>query len=177
MKLHFKSEKEKRQIQKEGLLLERKGLLKPKAIELGQKFRNKIESGVLPKVFIRFINENIGHGAFLEERLKKGEFAGEYTGLVRENEHTYFAPLNNYLMEYPVNDRLGRSFVVDATHGNICRFYNHSTKPNLQIQYAYLDGFYHVILLTLRSVKKGEQLTYDYGSNYWLLRDPPEEFH
>lgn len=177
MNLNFESEKKKIRIQKKGFFLEKKGLLKPKSAELGRKFKKEIGQGTLPKISIRFINENVGYGAFLEENLKKGEFAGEYTGLVRENIRIYFVALNKYLMEYPVDDSLGRSFVIDATNGNDCRFYNHSTRPNLQIQYAYLDGFYHAILLALCSIKKGEQLTYDYGPNYWIIREPPEKLN
>lgn len=174
MGLLFKNEREQLRVQKLGSVLEKKGILKPKSIELGIKFKQEIELELLPKLSVRFIHENVGSGGFAEEHLKKGQFAGEYTGLVRENIREHFVPLNNYLMEYPVNDQHGRSFVIDATHGNACRFYNHSKKPNLKIHYAFIDGFYHVIFLSLRPIKKGEQLTYDYGENYWLLRDPPE---
>ena len=100
---------------------------------------------------------------------------GEYTGIVRENVRIYFAPLNNYCYEYPVPDALGRSFVIDATRGNFTRFINHSRAPNLKPVYAFFDGFYHLIFLSLKEIQKGEQLSYDYGRNYWLLRSDPEE--
>jgi len=66
---------------------------------------------------------------------------------VRENNRRYFEPLNNYCYEYPVPDSIGRSFVIDATQGNLTRFINHSYEPNLKPKYAFLKG----VCVTVRS--------------------------
>lgn len=171
----FESEEAKRNVLARGLAKLQRGEVSEEALLLGTKYKSQIEADYAPCVSVRYINEQVGHGAFAEERVKKGSFVGEYTGLVRENNRRYFAPLNNYCYEYPVADSIGRSFVIDATQGNFTRFINHSSKPNLKGFYAFFDGFYHAIFLSLRAIAKGEQLTYDYGANYWYIRDRPEE--
>jgi SET domain-containing protein len=92
--------------------------------------------------------------------------------LRKNNQYT----LNNYLYEYPIPDEIGRSHVIDATSGSLMRFVNHhSAQPNLKPLYAFSGSLYHLILVTQRRVAKGEQLTYDYGQNYWYVRSPPLE--
>ncbi len=117
----------------------------------------------------------MGYGLFAEEEIPESFFVGEYTGIVRENNRRYFEPLNNYCYEYPIPDSIGRSFVIDATHGNLTRFINHSFQPNLKAGYAFLDGFYHCIFIAIRSIAKGSQLTYNYGQTYWYIRTPPKD--
>lgn len=171
----FQSEQEKQEILSRGLLELKKGTIPQQAIQRGQKYRGLIENSFEPKVAIRYINENVGYGAFAEEPLKARQYIGEYTGIVRENLRNYFAPLNNYCYEYPIPDPIGRSYVIDATQGNFTRFINHSDSPNLKPLYAFLDGFYHLIFLAMRPIAPGEQLSYAYGSRYWYLRSPPEK--
>jgi SET domain-containing protein len=171
----FQSEAERQDILSRGLEELRKGNVNESALQFGSKYQERIESDYAPKVAVRWINERVGHGVFTEEDLKAGCYIGEYTGIVRENMRRYFVPLNNYCYEYPVPDSIGRSFVIDATSGNFTRFINHSTKPNLKPHYAFYDGFYHLILLCLRDIQKGEQLCYEYGPSYWYIRDRPEE--
>lgn len=173
--LSFRSKEEKLEIQKLGLEQLENGIVSEEALLLGNKYKDIIESHDLPKMSIRLINENVGNGVFAEEPLEKGSYIGEYTGVVRENTRIYFVPLNNYLMEYPALDELGRNLVVDAENGNSCRFINHSTEPNLKAHYAFIDGFYHILLFALRKIEIGEQLTHDYGANYWVLRSAPEK--
>ena len=171
----FQSAKERREILSRGLKELQKGNVSPKALKLGEKYRKEIEVNEWPLVSIRYINDNVGHGVFAEELLKADCYIGEYTGIVRENTRIYFVPLNNYCFQYPVLDRTGRNFVIDGTKGNFTRFINHSPKPNLQPAYAFVDGFYHLIIFPNRDIQKGEQLSYDYGESYWYIRSRPEE--
>lgn len=146
----------------------------PEALALGKKYRHHIESGFHTQVSIEWIHPKVGYGVFARERIKKCSYVGEYTGMVRENERIYFAPLNDYCYKYPVIDRLGRFFVIDATQGNFTRYINHSYQPNLEPLYAFIDGFYHLIFRTLRQIAPGEQLLYNYGQGYWTIREKPE---
>lgn len=173
----FKNRKERFDVLFRGLEEFHKGNIPAHALELGKKYQRQIESDFCPNVLIQFINEQVGHGVFAEEVLHPRQYIGEYTGIVRENLRVYFSPLNNFCYEYPVPDRIGRSFVIDATAGNFTRFINHSCKPNLEPFYAFLNGFYHLIFISLRKIQKGEQLLYDYGRSYWILRGSPEEFY
>jgi SET domain-containing protein len=65
--------------------------------------------------------------------------------------------------------------VIDATKGNLTRFINHSIHPNLKPIHVFYEGFYHLIFLALRRIEKGTQLSYDYGKNYWYIREKPVE--
>ncbi|MBX7066248.1 MAG: SET domain-containing protein [Parachlamydiales bacterium] len=171
--ISFQSEEERCEILQRGLAAHQRGEIPQKALALGQKYRKQIESPNDPNVEIRFVSDEVGHGVFANGVIKKGSFIGEYTGIVRENRRIYFAPLNNYCYEYPIADRLGRSYVIDATSGNFTRFINHSYCPNLKPHYAFIDGFYHCIFIALKEIRKGEQLCYDYGRNYWIVRGAP----
>lgn len=167
--ISFESEEEKREILERG----KSGLISPKALELGKKYQPQIESGYLASSSVRWIGKEVGWGLFAEEKIARGKFFGEYTGIVRRNDRLYFAPLNNYCYEYPVADTIGRSYVTDGTDGNLVRFINHSSRPNLKPFHVYLDGFYHLVLVALRTIEKGEQLSYEYGARYWYLRKRP----
>ena len=145
------------------------------AVALGKRFIDKIEAAYLPRVSVRKIDEEVGYGLFAEERLEIGNYVGEYTGIVRKNDiRRYLEPLNNYCYEYPVADSLGRSFVIDATEGNLTRFINHSFAPNLRPVHVYYGGFYHLIFLAITDIEVGAQLFYNYGKNYWYLRGVPK---
>ncbi len=168
--IDFESPEERREIQQRGLKkLENQGVSQ-ESLDLGSQFIKNIESAYIPSVSIRWIDEQVGHGLFLEEGLDKGAYVGEYTGVVRKNDRRYFEPMNHYCYEYPVLDESGRSFVIDATQGNLTRFINHSSRPNLQPVTVFHNGFYHLIFLAKHPIEKGSQLSYDYGQNYWSIR-------
>lgn len=145
----------------------------PQAQELGNKFIEKINAAYIPQVSVRWISDKVGYGLFAEEEISEGSYVGEYTGIVRKNDRRYFEPLNNYCYEYPVDDEIGRSFVIDATQGNLTRFINHSSKPNLKPIHIFYEGYYHLIFIALCQIQKSEELSYDYGESYWNLRGPP----
>ncbi len=167
--ISFENEEEKLEIFERG----KREVIPPRALLLGKKYRKKIESAYLPSVSVRWVNDQVGHGLFAEEKIQKGAFVGEYTGIVRRNDRLYFEPINNYCYEYPVPDSIGRSYVTDATSGNLIRFVNHSSRPNLKPFHAFFDGYYHTILLSINEIKVGEQLSYDYGGKYWYVRGLP----
>jgi len=142
--------------------------------ELGKRYIDRIESAYLPEVSIHDLGKKVGYGLFAEERISDGSYVGEYTGLVRKNDRRYCAPMNNYCYEYPVLDEIERSHVIDATDGNLTRFINHSFEPNLKPVHVYHEGYFHLIFLAIKEIKKGDQLCYNYGKQYWYVRQPPE---
>jgi len=149
-------------------------LVTPQALELGQKYIDKINACYIPKVSVRWISDNVGYGLFAEEPIAAGSYVGEYTGIVRRNDRRYFEPLNNYCYEYPVEDEIGRSFVIDATQGNLTRFINHRFNSNLQPRHVFYEWTYHLIFIAFRSIGRDEELSYDYGESYWYLREKPD---
>ncbi len=173
----FETREDKSTVRAKGMQKFNNGEVATEAIDLGKRFIHEIRKGHLPIVSVRYVDEEVGYGLFAEEEIPENSFVGEYTGIVRENNRRYLEPLNNYCYEYPIPDSIGRSFVIDATHGNLTRFINHSSQPNLKPGYAFLDGFYHCIFTAVRSIAKGSQLAYNYGQTYWYLRTPPKDIN
>lgn len=53
--------------------------------------------------------------------------------------------------------------IIDATRrGNISRFMNHSCAPNCETQKWIVDGRIRIGLVTLKGVKAGSELSFDY---------------
>ena len=170
----FESVEERDEIYAKGVAQFQADRVKKEAIELGEKFCKEIEKGWIASTSIRLVSEQVGYGLFAHEFICKDSFVGEYTGIVRKNDRRYTEPLNNYCYEYPVPDHIGRSYVIDATQGNLTRFINHSYQPNLKPVHAFWKGFYHLIFLAVADIKVGEQLSYDYGHRYWHVRSAPQ---
>lgn len=173
--ISFETKEDQEFVLAKGMEKYQNGNISHEAQELGLRFKDKIESAYIPAVSVQWVNDDVGHGLFAEEEIPSGAYVGEYTGFVRRNDRRYFEPLNNYCYEYPVPDEIGRSFVIDATQGNLTRFINHSSSPNLKPIHVFLEGYYHLIFLALKPIAKGTQLSYDYGVNYWYCREPPKE--
>ena len=119
---------------------------------------------------IRWIGEEVGYGLFAEKELKPQEFVGAYTGIMRQW-HRFSPNHNEYCFHYPTGFWRMRIFMIDAEEaGNITRFVNHSDEANLE-PVALLDrGLLHIFFRTARTIQVGEQLTVNYGPDYWRRR-------
>lgn len=147
----------------------RKDLFAVKQKWLGTFFSQEIQKGSHPDLLISWVSERIGYGVFANEDLGKGVYIGEYTGIVRKRKH---GDENAYCFQYLVGDDWESPFIIDAKEkGNYTRFINHSHKSNLEPVSVYFNGAMHIILITLQPIKKGEQLCYDYGPDYWVKRN------
>lgn len=170
----FENDEDHQEIHRRGLEKYEQGDVSAKALELGEKYIDKILEGYIPEVSVRFVGDKVGYGLFAEENIPKGGYVGEYTGIVHRNDRRYFEPINDYYFEYPVPDEIGRSFVINALQGNLTRFINHCNQPNLKPIHIFHGGYYHLIFLAKHDIKVGEQLHFDYGQSYWYVREPPE---
>jgi hypothetical protein len=113
----------------------------------------------MPARHFRLGRSRTGLGIFATRPIKKRTRIAEYKGkrlgiddaLKAENRG------NRYL--YEVNSK----WTIDGTaHGNIARYFNHSCNPNA-------DTFIRqgrVFIRTLRDIKPGEEIFYDYGRDY-----------
>ncbi|MCK4935029.1 MAG: SET domain-containing protein-lysine N-methyltransferase [Simkaniaceae bacterium] len=135
-------------------------------------FKQNVLSKPANHTYIDWINPYIGYGVFAMHDIKELTYMGEYTGIVRKRNRKKDL-CNNYIFRYVTGPR-DTPFVVDAkSHGNFTRFMNHSDMPNLTSRWIIADGITHIILFANRFIKKGEQLTYNYGPNYWKSRAAP----
>lgn len=98
-----------------------------------------------------------GKGLFADEDIKKGTCIIEYKGvLVPEDK---MEKINSrYLFEVAKNQTINGNIP-----GNTAKYINHSCKPNCEA-----DGPKgKVYILSIKNIKKGEELTYDYGEEYF----------
>lgn len=138
--------------------------------ELAKKFAAEIGEGKTAPIYIKWIDTTLGYGAFAEEDIPEGSFVGEYTGVVRRLYRKH-PDQNPYCFHYPTKLWSMRTCTVDSMHeGNLTRFFNHSKKPNLLPFCAVDRGLLHLVFVAARNIKKGEQLTFDYGEDYWMRR-------
>ena len=119
---------------------------------------------------IRWINSDMGYGLFTEEDIKKNTSIGEYVGVVRQL-YRYKGQQNPYCFHYPTKFWSFNYFVIDAERqGNLTRFLNHSDNPNLKPICVVDNKILRLFFITNTDIKKGSQLFFDYGKDFWTHR-------
>ncbi len=109
------------------------------------------------KFAVRKSRPGLGHGLFATSALHKGDFVLEYSG--RRIPTSLADTLKSrYLFE------IDRRWTIDgSTRANVARYINHSCEPNCEGDVH--DG--RVLIYTARDIRKGEELTIDYGKEYF----------
>ena len=109
-----------------------------------------------------------GNGVFAQLPIAKGERVIEYKGERRTHAEVDAgdtgAADSGHTFLFTLND----DYVIDANHGgNTARWINHSCDPNCEAVLEEDDGKDRrkdrVFIEAKRSIKPGEELTYDYG--------------
>lgn len=109
------------------------------------------------KFAVRKSRPGLGHGLFATALLRRGDFVLEYSGK-RIPTARADALKSRYLFE------IDRQWTIDgSSRANIARYINHSCEPNCEGDIR--DG--HVLIHTARDIKRGEELTIDYGAEYF----------
>jgi len=116
-------------------------------------------NGPLPRI-IRGRSGIHGDGVFAAEAISKDTRVIDYAGELIRNGAECDAREERYLAEgciwvFRVNRAWSRDAAVD---GNIARFINHSCSPNCRFEVVDKT----IWIRTLRPIKRGEELTYDY---------------
>lgn len=98
-----------------------------------------------------------GLGLFADEDIKKGEYVISYKGrLISTQEADKLK--NRYLFEIDEN------YTIDgSSRDNLARYINHFCEPNLE---ATIEAG-EIRFYALRDIKKGEELGFDYGEEYF----------
>ena len=98
-----------------------------------------------------------GLGLVTKRAFKKGDFVIEYTGPIITTDEANEKG-GKYLFD------INSKWTIDgATRSNLARYINHSCKPNCE---ADVSGK-KVFIYALKKIKEGEELTYDYGEEYF----------
>ena len=138
---------------------------------LGELHGPDLQEGKVASLSIRWIDETLGFGVFVEKNFKKGDYIGAYTGrLIRRDLLRKRA--NDYCFRYPVEMMTLRPLMIDAQdQGNEIRFINHSFQPNCDTIGVPYKGMVYLLVRAAKAISVGEQLTIDYGSAYWKGRE------
>lgn len=101
-----------------------------------------------------------GLGLFATDFIKKRAFIVEYRGPRLDNEAATRAENRGNRYLYEINGRV----TIDGTpRYNLARYANHSCRPNAESDTV--KG--KVIIRALRDIKPGEEIVYDYGTDYF----------
>lgn len=106
---------------------------------------------------LRVGRASAGLGLFATRPYKKGERIIEYVGRTLSTAEEY-SSRSKYLFE--VNKR---KTIDGAARSNIARYINHSCRPNCEPEIE--RG--HIFIDAIKSIKPGEEFTYDYGEEYF----------
>ena len=119
-------------------------------------------------------------GVKAKEYIPKGTPLGLYVGLYLTNNetHNHDHSHGSFHTQSYYFDTAHKSMVISAWKcGNILSLINANTthsvyssqeqSDNIAIVYVVYKGWPYVVYMTLRDIKKGEELLVDYGENYW----------
>ncbi|XP_023019599.2 histone-lysine N-methyltransferase EHMT2 [Leptinotarsa decemlineata] len=135
--------------------------------------RNRVVQRGLQQRFQLYKTDLKGWGVKTLRFIPKGSYVCEYVGEIltdveadRREDDTFFFDLDNRGLE---------SFCVDAKYyGNFARFINHSCTPNLQPIKVFTDHqdlrFPRIALFAFKDITLGEELSFDYGKKFWLIK-------
>jgi len=100
----------------------------------------------------------MGQGLFAQCDIKKGEFILEYTGKKIPTAVADAMETSRYLFE------IDEEWTIDGSpRSNTARYINHSCTPNTEAEIV--DG--HIMITAVQNIKKGEELTIDYDTEYF----------
>jgi len=141
-------------------------------IRLDTRYGEKIENCFMAPVYIQKINDEIGYGLFAAENLVKGDFVGEYTGVIRASEELTEvfedgSYETDFSWDYP--DETGKTTleINGRLEGNELRFVNHNRDFNLDVEHTLHNGQWLIFFVARRDISADEQLFVSYGDEYW----------
>lgn len=110
---------------------------------------------------VQYINDTKGFGVFTNENIEKGKIV----------EICYSLKLKKTEIQHSNHDYL---FCYDSTAEQYLPFgfgsiYNHSYEPNIHWKITWPEKGI-IEFFSLRNIKKGEELTHNYGPTYWKSR-------
>ncbi len=118
----------------------------------------KIQRRFIPQTFaLRVARSRTGRGVFTEQRIPRGACILEYKGRpVSEKEQ--YERSGKYFFE------TGKNTMIDGNiPGNPAKYVNHSCAPNCEIDIKNR----RIYIFARKNIKAGEELTYDYDTEYF----------
>ena len=116
------------------------------------------------KFAVRRAKPGLGHGLFATSAIREGDFVLEYKG-----RHVPTTAADNLKTRYLFE--IDSVWTIDGSgQANTARYVNHSCAPNCEAELR--DG--KVLIFATRDIKPGEELTIDYGEEYFKEFIEPE---
>ncbi len=117
----------------------------------------KTKKKIIPARVVVKRSKSRGLGLFASEEIKKGAFIIEYIGeMITTDEANRRG--GHYLFT------LNKNFTLDGkSRKNKARYANYSCRPNAEADVKKM----HVIISAIRNIALGEEITYDYGKEFF----------
>jgi SET domain-containing protein len=126
------------------------------------RMKHAIVTGMRRDVDYIIKRTNTGLGLFATKPISKGKRIVEYTGRLIPNEKV---ETSNGKYFFGVNTKWS---IDGSPRSNVARYINHSCGPNAE---AFVSDRRRVWIWSRRNIKAGEEITYDYGKDYfeWFI--------
>ncbi|MGZ3408873.1 MAG: SET domain-containing protein [Xanthobacteraceae bacterium] len=117
----------------------------------------------MPAKLFRVGRSKTGLGLFATDLIRKGTLIVEYKGRRLRNEVADAMADRGSKYLYEINNR----WTIDgSSRRNVARYANHSCRPNAESDVTRQKK---VIIRATRNIQPGNEITYDYGSDYFDL--------
>uniref|UniRef100_A0A0A9Z5B7 Histone-lysine N-methyltransferase EHMT1 n=4 Tax=Lygus hesperus TaxID=30085 RepID=A0A0A9Z5B7_LYGHE len=112
-------------------------------------------------------------GVITLKEIPKGSYVCEYIGEIISDLEADTRKDDSYLFD--LDNAESETYCLDARrYGNVCRFINHSCRPNLspvKIYYQHQDlHFPRIAMFASRDIMPNEELGFDYGEKFWIIK-------
>ncbi|KAF6204697.1 hypothetical protein GE061_018858 [Apolygus lucorum] len=112
-------------------------------------------------------------GVISLKEIPKGSYVCEYIGEIISDLEADTRKDDSYLFD--LDNAESETYCLDARrYGNVCRFINHSCRPNLspvKIYYQHQDlHFPRIAMFASRDIMPNEELGFDYGEKFWIIK-------
>jgi hypothetical protein len=117
----------------------------------------------MPQKQFRVGRSKTGLGLFATDLIRKGTLIVEYKGRRLRNEVADAMADRGSKYLYEIN---GRWTIDGSSRRNVARYANHSCRPNAESDVTRQKK---VIIRAIKKIEPGQEITYDYGSDYFDL--------
>ena len=114
----------------------------------------------MPSRFLRVGRSRTGLGLFATKPIKKKGYIATYRGPLISNAEAEARERRGCRYLFELNSR----WTIDgSSRWNLARYANHSCRPNAEA----VERKRKIVLVARRGIKAGEEITYDYGKDYF----------
>ncbi|XP_039515106.1 histone-lysine N-methyltransferase EHMT1a isoform X2 [Pimephales promelas] len=135
--------------------------------------RNRvIQNGLRVRLQV-FRTERMGWGVRALQDIPEGTFVCEFAGEIISDGEANIRENDSYM--FNLDNKVGEVYCIDARfYGNVSRFMNHLCEPNLfpvRVFTKHQDmRFPRIALYASKPIQAGNELGFDYGDPYWLIK-------